>query len=1339
MSYEAKVLFDATQNAGSLLHFDFLVDESFVLVVGLTSKGNIVIFHESRNQKSCNYVNIYDIYSDFVETILINLLPDASAIVLVLSNSNLLVIPTKYVINANWAHRQSYYTQPVVLNLEFSGPNKCLHLPTSVVSYLSKINNRYYLIFSQKSGAVNVVDLELQKVIASIRTDETIDELQVFRHESDGILYLIVSQFTGKQYLWPLETKTEGIREVWSHFVPDSDLISVSTKLNSHNYNKLLTLYNSEMGTLTTIKELAGLNNQTGMSVPQKVWITYYSPHLMVFVVSEQEIQYTLPFDEEMTVECIELNCGLPCRPLGFVPLLVSSDGLGQCLFINSTGFYSLEPVSCLPEFTLEFLTARGFSKNHFVKFCEATKNEQAKLYEKVLVESIKQKKEGAVDGIIYLGIDLAIPLQKIAAILTDNQEFDALIPFLSIKCQKDRNDVESREILFDAYLNKLYKNGPSTSLETDIYLFLIEYQVSEDSLKVFLKNKLLSCVLIFLLKSRSTVSQEICSYFLDNPDWKDYNRHCFLQIIVNLQWNSVDGTTKQALLKLLAKFCVQISDLHELVMVLNMAETGLKTDPVFLNLFILIGLYVQYRLHGLSITSWSPFSCGSNFCAVLADDRSLWVWGEFVAGNIKTKSLSSTTMARSSTRSIIDKPLFRMTKAPRRIQLHKDIVDDSVGVCEIKCGTEHILMLDAGGRVYSYGKNRFGQCGVGHMDPVAEITRIEGNFGRIKGISAGHYHSALLDENFNVWMFGWAIHGQLGINTVANVTVPVIVRSLSNLNIRKMELGMAHSLFLTESGQVYGFGHMDNGELIKDPAKDPTGLQKQKSFKPMKLDLPEPMELISCNYFQGLGVSKSAIYQWGECPQTLKMNAFWQKHKTAKSKAQAGNTRVKSPIDQWPSEGGNGQGRDHFQYKKMVDWDMEERPIKQISCGYNHSALLTQDGEIYTWGKGLDKQLGHGTKTDKIIPTKLVEPVDVVWKYVHCGRNTTMAITNRGECFIWGRNDRGQLGVKGSDQSSSSGDKNDSTPKRYVLKSSTGNKRRPIEVPVSQCIDKPTVILSLNVAVHHMAVTDLDIKLRLWIDECSQSNLDHISRDLRSLVIYSPQAVKVQFKAGDLISGLQRLVLLYEIMKKTTNNFLLESTDSQNGNTPSSSSTSTKPMNQDDFEGLMEISFQLLSAHPAEEIKLVAGLLMMKAQFPIYNRISINQRLCRLLAGHIELPQNAGRSGRMSASPLNSLSSTTGSTILSSSDYCTSGSLNRQKMSELNQKERAVMLKKARLPGNSKMQLLIKRATELSDKFVFYSGCGHFERKVVPTSVQRRQQQRVSDGSCRCSLCVPP
>jgi hypothetical protein len=79
----------------------------------------------------------------------------------------------------------------------------------------------------------------------------------------------------------------------------------------------------------------------------------------------------------------------------------------------------------------------------------------------------------------------------------------------------------------------------------------------------------------------------------------------------------------------------------------------------------------------------------------------------------------------------------------------------------------------------------------------------------------------------------------------------------------------------------------MDNGELIADPQKlSDLCKGRTKTWRLLKLELPERVEHIASGYFLGIAVTKTAVYQWGECPQTLKMNAFWQKRQNAKCKS---------------------------------------------------------------------------------------------------------------------------------------------------------------------------------------------------------------------------------------------------------------------------------------------------------------------------------------------------------------------------------------------------------------------------------------------------------------------
>jgi alpha-tubulin suppressor-like RCC1 family protein len=40
-----------------------------------------------------------------------------------------------------------------------------------------------------------------------------------------------------------------------------------------------------------------------------------------------------------------------------------------------------------------------------------------------------------------------------------------------------------------------------------------------------------------------------------------------------------------------------------------------------------------------------------------------------------------------------------------------------------------------------------------------------------------------------------------------------------------------------------------------------------------------------------------------------------------------------------------------------------KDKKIKQVACGQSHIIALTEEGDVYTWGSGSYGQLGHGVK----------------------------------------------------------------------------------------------------------------------------------------------------------------------------------------------------------------------------------------------------------------------------------------------------------------------------------------------------------------------------------------
>lgn len=76
---------------------------------------------------------------------------------------------------------------------------------------------------------------------------------------------------------------------------------------------------------------------------------------------------------------------------------------------------------------------------------------------------------------------------------------------------------------------------------------------------------------------------------------------------------------------------------------------------------------------------------------------------------------------------------------------------------------------------------------------------------------------------------------------------------------------------------------------------------------------------------------------------------------------------------------------------------------VHHIACGVRHAALVTRQGEIFTWGEESGGRLGHGVGKDVIQP-RLVESLAFTSvDFVACGEFHTCAVTMAGELFTWG------------------------------------------------------------------------------------------------------------------------------------------------------------------------------------------------------------------------------------------------------------------------------------------------------------------------------------------------
>ena len=105
----------------------------------------------------------------------------------------------------------------------------------------------------------------------------------------------------------------------------------------------------------------------------------------------------------------------------------------------------------------------------------------------------------------------------------------------------------------------------------------------------------------------------------------------------------------------------------------------------------------------------------------------------------------------------------------------------------------------------------------------------------------------------------------------------------------------------------------------------------------------------------------------------------------------------------------GHGDEKDQYSPKR-IDGLVGER-VKEVSCGYNHTAVCTVDGKVFTFGSGFFGALGHGHRK-KIFSPELVRALQERHIIeVQCSDKMTMALTSSGYVFTWGSDSYGNLG----------------------------------------------------------------------------------------------------------------------------------------------------------------------------------------------------------------------------------------------------------------------------------------------------------------------------------------
>jgi alpha-tubulin suppressor-like RCC1 family protein len=297
---------------------------------------------------------------------------------------------------------------------------------------------------------------------------------------------------------------------------------------------------------------------------------------------------------------------------------------------------------------------------------------------------------------------------------------------------------------------------------------------------------------------------------------------------------------------------------------------------------------------------------------------------------------------------------------------------------------------------VYAWGRGDCGQLGTGeapetatYLPQIVEPLRSK----NIVCLAAGSFHSAGITSDGEIYTWGANDEGQCARKgpEAEQVVTPTRVEVLENFKIDVAACGANHTIAVSEDGGVFGFGEADFGQLgVGDVSV--SKIVQPKACKALKEAGRVVRAAAGGNHSLFLE-SSGMVYVTGDASfGALGLSSSTSKNNSSENEVKSIETgSIFTPLELfrlWPVG------------------------ICQLSAGDAHSAALTVDGSVYTWGRGKSGALGIGNFQNTAEPTLIRALTGMAVKQITCGADHTVALTQEGRVYACGAGKYGATGL---------------------------------------------------------------------------------------------------------------------------------------------------------------------------------------------------------------------------------------------------------------------------------------------------------------------------------------